>query len=69
VSKFPTLGELACEGDWCAVRNLIRRHVPSKAEYTEVFLGKTVAQWAEHHGLPELAREINYYVSPREELS
>jgi hypothetical protein len=66
--KFPTLAELACEGMWWAVRNLIRRHVPNDAEYTEVFHGKTAAQWASHHGVPHLSREITYYVSPRQDL-
>jgi predicted RNase H-like nuclease len=37
-------------------------------EYSEVFHGKTAAQWAQHHGLVNLAREIDYYVSGRDNL-
>jgi hypothetical protein len=50
---------------WWAVRSLARRQVASKAEYSEVFHGKTAAQWAQHHGLQHLARELGYYVSGR----
>jgi hypothetical protein len=60
--KFPTLAELACEGMWWAVRNLARHNAASLAEYQEVFHGKTAAQWAQHYGLPDLSREIEYYV-------
>jgi hypothetical protein len=62
-TRFPTLAELACEGKWWAVRNLARRHAAVIAEYSEVFHGKTAAQWAQHHGLPNLAKELEYYVS------
>jgi hypothetical protein len=55
--------ELACEGMWWAVRNLARRRAASLAEYQEVFHGKTAAQWAQHYGLPNLSRELEYYVS------
>jgi hypothetical protein len=56
------LAELAFEGMWWAVRNLARRQAARLDEYKEVFHGKTAAQWALHHGLPNLSRELEYYV-------
>jgi hypothetical protein len=47
---------------WWAVRNLARRHAADKAEYSEVYHGKTAAEWAEHNGLPNLSKELEYYV-------
>jgi hypothetical protein len=67
--RFPTLAELACEGMWWAVRNLVRRYKASEAEYSEVFHGKTAAQWALHHGLAKLSSELEYYVSGRHDLN
>jgi hypothetical protein len=52
---------------WWAVRNLVRRHAVNTLEYWygNVYYGKTAAQWAHHHGLPNLSRELEYYVSGR----
>jgi hypothetical protein len=54
---------------WWAVRNLARRQAADTAEYSEVFHGKTAAEWAQHHGLPNLSRELAYYVSARHEFA
>ena len=69
-SKYrPSLAELACNGDYYAVLNLIRRKVVVESEACTKFLGRNVAEWAEFHGKFNIRGELLYrFVSTHELL-
>jgi hypothetical protein len=65
ISRPPTLAQLAQEGKFYAVLNLIRRvkTVVQVEEYDFEYCGKTAADWAVSNNADDLAIEIRYRMS------
>ena len=53
-----TLAELACDGDFYAVLNLIRRNVVSYREVRDKFDGRNVLEWSRFYENDLLAKEL-----------
>jgi hypothetical protein len=56
---------MACEEQWYAVMNLIRRNRVASDEFTNYFEGKIAFDWAKHYGEEDRAKELHFYVRIR----
>jgi hypothetical protein len=56
----PTIAQLALDGDFWAVLNLVRRDLITNSEALEPFRGRTALGWARYHNRMDVAKELRY---------